>query len=355
MSGRLPELVDCRTLMGVTAEARLTAAEWAAMLRDPTKDKRYLGVQLGGDVAEFLSWGATEGGLSPSTLDQYERDLARGCVLHPDLDRHAWRKADIRLVLASYPPASRARVWSAHSTFWRWQYDEERIEANPMRGIRRPKAPPRHIPRVFTDGERGALVTAQQGSLLPQLEAARQLFLHDTGARKGEARAFRLEHADLTRRYVILHGKGNKERRVPIRGELVQALTDLMTFPLPKIDRPLGPSDYLFFPNGSTNKSAPRLTWLDPTRPMAESTFHRWWERCVGRAGVTYRKPHMTRHTYATDLLDASEGDIVAVREALGHESVRTTEFYIHVSQHRLEQAVERLAEVRDWTPAAED
>lgn len=336
--------------MSATLDLRLTPTEWATYSREPTRDKRYRELsQLGADLADYLSWGAVEAGKAPRTLDQYERDIARGLVLFPDLGRDQWTKTHMRTVLAEFPPGSRPRAHSAWSDFWRWMYDEERIDRNPMRGIRRPKPQPRKIPRIFNDGERASLVTAQTGSPLARVDVARQLFLHETGARAGECLAFRLEHADLARRYVILHGKGGKQRAVPIRGDLVQALTDLLTFPLPRIDRPLAPTDHLFFPSGRSGQS--EVTWLRPEKPMVYSTFWRWWDRCVGRAGVSYRKPHMTRHTYATDLLDATEGDLYSVKEALGHSSTRVTEEYLHVSQQRLERAVEKLTRARDLTP----
>ena len=49
--------------------------------------------------------------------------------------------------------------------------------------------------------------------------------------------------------------------------------------------------------------------------------FYDWWRRVETEAGVRHRKPHMTRHTFATDVLDATEGNLYAVKELLGHSS----------------------------------
>jgi site-specific recombinase XerC len=65
------------------------------------------------------------------------------------------------------------------------------------------------------------------------------------------------------------------------------------------------------------------------------------------RAGVRHRKPHMTRHTFATDVLDATEGDLYAVKELLGHSSTKVTEVYLHSSRTRTEAAVKALGEYR--------
>jgi integrase len=84
-------------------------------------------------------------------------------------------------------------------------------------------------------------------------------------------------------------------------------------------------------------------TWSDPSRHMAPSTFWRWWKACCGRAGVRYRKPHTSRHTYATKLLRAT-GDVAATQKALGHASVRTTiDVYTHLDVADVARAVEAM------------
>ena len=55
---------------------------------------------------------------------------------------------------------------------------------------------------------------------------------------------------------------------------------------------------------------------------------------------MRHRKPYMTRHTFATDVLDATEGDLYAVKELLGHSSTRVTEVYLHSSRTPTEAAV---------------
>ena len=69
--------------------------------------------------------------------------------------------------------------------------------------------------------------------------------------------------------------------------------------------------------------------------------------RVEATAGVRHRKPRMTRHTFATDVLDATEGDRYAVKELLGHSSTRVTEVYLHSSRTRTEAAVKALSEYR--------
>ena len=331
-------------------EPRLTAREWATMLNAPIKDKRYLSTQLGGDVAEYLSWAENEAGKRPRTLDQYERDLARLCIMFPHLGRHEITKADIRQTIGSFPEGSRHRVWAALSDFWKWQYNEERIEHSPMRGIRAPKKPPRKLPEVFTDAERVRLVEAQAASPMPAVDTLRLLILQELGVRKNEARLMRVRDLDAANRYaVIRNAKGGDERVVAFGNDLQRALIQFIHTTLPLLERTPQPDDFIFFPSGATNKSTYAITWLDPARPMAETTFWRWWNRVVGRSEVKYRKPHTTRHSFATDLLDAT-GDIYTVKEALGHKRTATTEEYIHNQPARLRKSIDALERTRSMT-----
>ncbi len=63
----------------------------------------------------------------------------------------------------------------------------------------------------------------------------------------------------------------------------------------------------------------------------------------------------MTRHTFATDVLDATEGDLYAVKELLGHSSTRVTEVYLHSSRTRTASAMDALAEYRRSNRQTED
>lgn len=323
----------------------LTPDEWQAILHDPVRDKAHLKTELGREhLASYLEWAVTEANKRPKTVDQYERDLARGCRMFPNIPAAAWTKDHIRAVLASFPEGSRARVWAAHSDFWKWMWAEERTEATPMRGVRRPKPPPRKIPEVFEAHERERLIEAAGRSLLPLADRARVLLLLDVGLRKGEARELRVKDVNTADRVLVVrNAKGGDERVMGFGEELQRALLDLFLADLPLLRRPLRHDEHVFFPNGANDRG---LTWVKPHRPMVASTFHRWWERLISRAGIPYRKPHTTRHTYGTELQDAT-GDILAVSQALGHASTATTEMYVHAARGRMARTVASLEEYR--------
>ena len=84
-----------------------------------------------------------------------------------------------------------------------------------------------------------------------------------------------------------------------------------------------------------------------PEKMLGYSNFWAWWKRVESEAGVRHRKPHMMRHTFATDVLDATEGNLYAVQALLGHSSTRVTETYLHSSRTHMQAAVEALGEYR--------
>jgi integrase len=253
---------------------------------------------------------------------------------------------DLREVRDSFPKGSRKRVTAAYRDFWRWLYQESRIDRDPMARVRYPKRESQTVLDVFTSEEEARLVTAQ-GAIRDRLGVS---LLLDSGLRAAEIRGLRVEDVDLTERWVIVRrGKGGKGRVVPVRGRVVLALEEFMLTPIPKLDRVPEAGDFLLYPTGAGPHGP---TWSDPTRPMAYSTFWRWWDACCKRAGIRYRKPHTSRHTFATKLIRATGGDLAATQKALGHASIRTTiDVYTHLQVSDVARAVEAMEEAREKNP----
>ena len=120
---------------------------------------------------------------------------------------------------------------------------------------------------------------------------------------------------------------------------------EFLLTPIPKLERHPGPKDFVLYPSGAGPYGP---TWSDPSRCMAPSTFWRWWNACCDRAGIRYRKPHTSRHTYATKLIRAT-GDLAAAQKALGHSSIRTTvDVYTHLQVADVARAVEAMEAARE-------
>ena len=178
----------------------LTLAELETMLREPMRDKRYLDTRLGKSVRAYLSWKENEAGAAERTLDQYERDLARLCVSLANHDVHEVTTDELRDVRDTFPKGSRKRVTAAYRDFWRWLYQEGRIDRDPMARVRYPKRESEPVLDVFTAEEEARLITAQQ-RIRDRLGVA---LLLDSGIRASEIRHLRVEDVDLVERWIIV-------------------------------------------------------------------------------------------------------------------------------------------------------
>jgi integrase len=241
------------------------------------RDKRYRETALAHDVVDWLA-SLELGGAAERTLDQYERDLARLCLLFPDKGLHELTDADIAHCLTLFSPKQRRVRAAAIQSFWKWAVRTRRAEKNPMDTLPVIKAPPQKYIETFTDAEVEAL------QALPPVDAIPMKLLFESGIRKGEARALRL--ADILPdpppgRLVILGGKGGKDRVIPVTEGLARAVAELTLL------EGLENQEHLWY-GVHANASGRKLL---RHRVIAEGTFHRWWGRCIETAGVRYRNP----------------------------------------------------------------
>ena len=108
--------------MLTSRDHRFTAPEWADRLARPTKDRRYQSTRTGAVVAfEYLPWKRLSA--AARTLDQLERDLARGCMALPKLSADSWTAGDVITVLNLFPERSRRRALAHWRGFLGWVAD----------------------------------------------------------------------------------------------------------------------------------------------------------------------------------------------------------------------------------------
>ncbi len=259
----------------------------ALILAEPVRDRRYVETRLGPSVEDYLAWKDVEDGAAPRTIDSYERVLARMCVLLADHDLAGVTTDDLRCVRDAFTAGQRRKVTAVLRDFWRWLYEEERIDVNPMGRVRYPRRTKEIKIRVFTDTEYEALVAQPEVR-----DATLMLILLETGIRKGEARMLQVLHVNVEEAYAtIVRSKGARGRIVPLSERVVRAVSELVL-----LDG-LDPSEYLWY--GTLGNRTGR-TGITRDRPCGEGTFHRWWQASLSRVGVKYRKPHTARHTFAT-------------------------------------------------------
>lgn len=218
--------------------------------------------------------------------------------------------------------------WGVRKRYWR----DEDVEDIPV------YEKPKKLPRPYNDGERDRLVDLP---LTGQDEVLRAL-LYWAGLRQAEARAVRLRDlrapGTLPDGTVIpgrirVHGKGRKERDVPMPPNL----WEILKHHLNSHSRRGAPMDQtLLVQTRGKTKGQP---W---SARMVERRMNQWG----ASAGVEGAVAHRWRHTYATNLHE-SNTDIRVIQTLMGHESLTTTEIYTHVSDQRRDEAVLRLSAAR--------
>jgi integrase/recombinase XerD len=184
----------------------------------------------------------------------------------------------------------------------------------------------RRVPTVLSPAQIDNLLAAPiVGEPLWRRDRAVLELLYATGARVSELSGLRLRDLHLAERYCVCHGKGDKQRVVPLGKVAQRAVEAYLERERPKLAARREPaSEFLILSSRGDRLGRERI-----------------WElvkRCAKRAGVTAKlSPHSLRHSFATHLL-AGGADLRQVQELLGHASIATTQLYTHVDQTRLKK-----------------
>lgn len=302
----------------------------ADVARDPTWKHTPIG-QAAQRWIDSLRWQDA----SPNTIDAYTVAVARLALDNPHLtvddlaEQGGVGEATIRLTLKRWDdsaPATRRLRLAAIRSFTRWCVEEGLTSRDPAEKIRAPRRRKSHR-EAHANATLVALI-GRQDSLRDRccLQLMCRLGLRRNELRLLQIRDIRLDTGELH----ILHGKGGKVRTLPIRA--LPTLRDELAFHILVEERQ--PREYLLHP------------WNDRLRPMDGSSVHRWFQRCLNNADLPQMPMHELRHTAADSLYRATH-DLTAVQMMLGHDSLGTTQAYLHPSQDDLAAALE-IAE-RVW------
>ncbi|MEQ9401759.1 MAG: tyrosine recombinase [Longimicrobiales bacterium] len=294
-------------------------------------------------VGEFLRHLADERQLADNTLKAYRRDLDQ---LHSFLTEYtgtdAWRWSDVdRLALRGFlgwchrngdARRSVARKLSAARTFFRFLHRDERIPANPARGIRAPRMDKRLPGHLGTADIQAVFDAAEAAAAENTLQGTRDLvvleMLYGSGLRLSELHGLDWHGVERREQVVRVMGKGRKERVVPVTA---RALTALGRYGPRREEALAAASDPArTAPGGGpllVNARGGRLS-----RRSIQAAVHRALDATAGAQGLS---AHALRHSFATHLLE-NGADLLAVKELLGHVSLATTQIYTHTTRERL-------------------
>ena len=286
----------------------------------------------------FLEMLAAERGAARNTLEAYGRDLAdfaafiKGRGKAPeDADGAAIRAYLARLKGAGMAPGTTARRLSALGQFFRFLFDEGLREDDPSATIDRPRRG-RSLPKSLGEDEVDALLVAARAR--PGAEGARLValleVLYATGLRVSELVGLPLAALTGDGEMLIVRGKGDKERMVPLGEPARQALAAYMAARTAFLGR-----------EGKASR------WLFPSRSaqghLTRARFGQMLKEVADEAGIDRRRvsPHVLRHSFASHLL-AHGADLRSLQQLLGHADIATTQIYTHVLEERLKSLVKR-------------
>ena len=295
-------------------------------------------------IEDWRDWLAHERRASPHTTAAYGRDLARffrflaGHLGYPPglQDLEGLTQADFRGFLArrradGLSSASVARALAALRGFFRFLERGGLVRNTAITGVRTPKVP-RPVPKALSAEEALDAVDAAAGmSPVPWIAARDVAFftlLYGCGLRIGEAISLEKGQAPSGDAPLVVTGKGDKQRIVPV----LEVVADAVRAYLEACPYPLGDTDPLFV--GARGKR------LNP------GVMQRQMRRLRVPLGLPETaSPHALRHSFATHLLSGG-GDLRTIQELLGHASLSATQRYTEVDADRL-MAVHRGAHPR--------
>ena len=296
---------------------------------------------MGADLTEaWVRHLRAERNVSANTVRAYAGDLAHlvdyldrtGSGALPDVDLRTLRRWLAGMHAAGAERATMQRRAAAARVFFAWAHSTGRLAADPATGLRSPRVDRRLPPTVEVDQARlmiEGLVERADAETDPVLRARAQRdvaiveVLYAGGIRVGELCSLDASSVDADRQVLRVHGKGDKERTVPVGDPALRALAawcsvrELIAAPA---------AGAALFVGDRGGRIDPRVV-----------------RRLVHRALASVPDapdlgPHGLRHAMATHLLEGG-ADLRSVQEILGHASLATTQIYTHVSAERLRTA----------------
>ncbi|MES2179778.1 MAG: site-specific tyrosine recombinase XerD [Gemmatimonadota bacterium] len=282
-------------------------------------------------LAPFGDYVALEQGLSPRTIEAYQRDLARfatyadvksvsapGDITAKLLREYVYHLKDLGLA-----PASIRRNVSAVRTYFRFLTGDGIVTKDPSERLETPKKW-RTLPEVLSvDEVQKILASPTLDDNLVFRDRALLELAYGAGLRVSEWITVGVRDVLFEDGLVRVFGKGSKERLVPIGRSAIGALAVYLRELRPRLEK--GEGKGILFLNARGE-------------PLSRMGAWKILRIHVERAGITkHVSPHTLRHSFATHLLEGG-ADLRAVQEMLGHVDIATTQIYTHVDREYLRQ-----------------
>lgn len=286
---------------------------------------------LADDVYRFIDYLRYEKRASIHTISSYSNVLKRAvAVLEREFDDvKSWQNVGLEQMRAiqrdfnfnsenkKQSNNSVAHDLYALSSFFKYLIKQGELLDNPCSLIKAPKVK-RHLPKILTLNEIDVLLYYKPNDLYEVRDSAIAELLFSSGLRVSELVGLDLTDLNYETKEILVLGKGNKYRIVPVGQNALDKISNYM-----KVREEFKPSENALF----LNKYGKRLT----TRAVEQNL-----DKLSVKAGVqTHLNPHKLRHSFATELLQGG-ADLRSVQEMLGHASLAATQIYTHLDFEHL-------------------
>ncbi len=284
------------------------------------------------EIEEFAGFLGGTRRYSAHTVEAYASDLgefesflfALGISDWNDVTRKEVRYWLAQRISDGVKPATVKRKLSALRTFFTFLRKQGRINTDPALGVTAPKTPV-NLPVAIESGQLNQVLDHPENAeaeennagenVNDQLAYAIVMILYHTGMRRAELIGLQAENVDFARGQILVHGKRNKERLIPMTAELASFLSGFMQ------------------KNGIS--SGPLLR-LPDGKPLYPVLVYRLVKDSLGRVTTQQKKsPHVLRHSFATNMLN-NGADLLAIKELLGHSNLSATQIYTRNSFDKL-------------------
>lgn len=284
-------------------------------------------------IQDFMRYLITERGYSVKTKEAYLRDLTDFCEFLKDSgspELLAIDHLDVRVYLAflndrEYSRNTISRKIASLRSFYQYLLKQEQIQENPFSYVHLKKKKNR-LPRFFYEKEMEILFQSVEGDKpLDQRNRALLEVLYGAGLRVSECANLTFSVIDFDNSVMLIHGKGNKDRYVPLGSYAADALQEYRLAGRKQLmEKYHKDHDYVFI-----NHRGEQIT---PTG--IEYVLNQLIKKSSLSSSI---HPHMLRHTFATHLLN-NGADLRTVQELLGHANLSTTQIYTHVTKESLQK-----------------
>ena len=281
-------------------------------------------------IKEFLTYIQVEKGLARHTLESYRRDLNRLASWSntnkkqlTEITRSDLRKWIASLSREGLAPSSIARIVSAVRGFFKFLMLDGHIKSHPAEDLDTPQRFS-YLPKFLTEDEINRLFAAPDVATEEGIRDRAVLeVMYACGLRVSELVALKHADIDLLAGLVVCHGKGNKERRVPLGKSAIHWLQQYSAV------------------KAVYGKATSPFVFLHRGRPFTRQIAWSMIKRHAEKVGIRNVSPHTLRHSFATHLLQHG-ADSRSVQALLGHSDISTTQIYTHITDLHLRSAYDR-------------